>query len=658
MKKIVYENMFSSIWFYLALSGILSMLLFGVLPHVISRSEILTCHYEQNDAAMVCQIEKLTEQKIIMSQPVSANYDNIKAIGVQFETNGEIQEGEIALEFWDLSEQRKLSEANQDILYIREGEVTYFSFPKSISISKEHQFEIRIYKIGEKNLVTETEDLYYSVKGYPNGCQNKLLFLVVLFFLVTTIMLLVYWGIRSPEFTDVVKMEWVLLFVGIFSCCLIYNQGFDMSLTIEHAKDLLSVAKKGDFFHFYDVVLKKALYGGYLGNGVKDAAYYNLFYYVILAIVILPCVVFGKVTGIYLQDTAMVLYLNVFLSAALLYSAYLLKKLAVVCGMKEQRGVLVSFVYLSSVTTLFATVGFSQLDIVYIILLLLSLLFYGKRKYINFCLLISLSIMLKYFPALIFIPLILVVEKRVLHIAKYILLGMSSSLVYSLVFGRSIGYQYTKTEMTQLYGFVDRVFRSGIDVGIGKCAFFVLLFVLLCIWCYDRGKEDERWKFVVSVPLIVIGGFYIFLLWHPEWLVLIMPFIALALVLLPNRKSLIYCEWIWGVAACLLSWYFFPDNVDNTMINRGILPLVTGHQYQGVKIVDIMGEVDYSFIVVATIFVAVLLYFVINACRDVMSMKTIGEYETETLKREVVLLRLATMLGICVLFVVMFFLLG
>ena len=68
-----------------------------------------------------------------------------------------------------------------------------------------------------------------------------------------------------------------------------------------------------------------------------------------------------------------------------------------------------------------------------------------------------------------------------------------------------------------------------------------------------------------------------------EWLAIFAPFLALAVGVNEKRRSLLYCEWGIGLTYCALSNVIYAKNVDNYMVNYGILPMLTGHTYAGIS---------------------------------------------------------------------------
>ena len=93
--------------------------------------------------------------------------------------------------------------------------------------------------------------------------------------------------------------------------------------------------------------------------------------------------------------------------------------------------------------------------------------------------------------------------------------------------------------------------ESGLDVGLGRMAFFLLIVAVICVWCFEKNVDKEDiWKYVITVPLLIYGAFAIFVSWHPQWLAIFAPFLALAVGVNEKRRSLLYCEW--GIGLNLL----------------------------------------------------------------------------------------------------------
>jgi hypothetical protein len=89
--------------------------------------------------------------------------------------------------------------------------------------------------------------------------------------------------------------SWLLLILFAIIAFLSYNQPFDMRLTMLQSSDLIDCTLQGNFFHFYEYTLNKALLKGYFPSSESFmGAAYNLVVYISLAIWTIPVYMLNK----------------------------------------------------------------------------------------------------------------------------------------------------------------------------------------------------------------------------------------------------------------------------------------------------------------------------------------------------------------------------
>ena len=215
-------------------------------------------------------------------------------------------------------------------------------------------------------------------------------------------------------------------------------------------------------------------------------AAYNIWMYIILAVLIIPFVVVTRLFHISYVCTDIAIYVSIILSGVVLFSAYLMYKIAIMMNMEKTRAKLMAYIYASSSIILFGTIGFLQLDIIYVCIMQVAYIAYLKKRYIPFSIIMSFAIMLKVLTIMVFITLILLVEKRIPHIIKHGVIGMFLTVLDSMIFKNSFGYMYISSIKSSLLNFKDRIFATGMNSGVSFVAFFIVAYVIICLWCFDR----------------------------------------------------------------------------------------------------------------------------------------------------------------------------
>ena len=276
-------------------------------------------------------------------------------------------------------------------------------------------------------------------------------------------------------FTDVTRPRWIdWVFLGTIAviCFSFFSFRFDMWITMEHGKDLLEAILQGKPLEFYTLTMDKALAGGYGNATIKYAAIYNIVVYLIFAVWAIPLYFLSSVFQIEPSMLVFIKYGKLLVVLCILITARLLAKLARKIGLDTKWTV---FFFLSSPLLLWSALTINQYDIFSSVFTVWALLFYVDKKYYRFSLIMAMAICCKMFPFLIFVPLILLAEKRIGRIITHLLVGGSGYLVTTLLYTwRDPGYRLTQNAMEEIYGFSRRVFANAIPAAHAGIILFLV----------------------------------------------------------------------------------------------------------------------------------------------------------------------------------------
>ncbi|MCR4798517.1 MAG: glycosyltransferase 87 family protein, partial [Lachnospiraceae bacterium] len=285
-------------------------------------------------------------------------------------------------------------------------------------------------------------------------------------------------------FKEITTLDVVFFLLLSLGSAFLYGHIFDMPLTLMQARDLISATAHGKFFDFYDIVMEKAIANDYhLQNlGIIEGANYNIVLYTLLAILILPWVLIAKLFHLGLNYQWLCQYMEVILLLADVCAAYLIKQICEAYGFSKEEAKRTAYLFLTSFLAVYATVGFNQMDIFYILVMLVAIREYANDHDIKFALCMSFAIMLKMFPLFIFIPMILLKKKQFWSILGHGALGVVFPGIFRLMFGGSAGYTETKAAMDAYYNFTNRMTDAAIPGNIYPIPIFLVGFVLLCVF--------------------------------------------------------------------------------------------------------------------------------------------------------------------------------
>ena len=198
------------------------------------------------------------------------------------------------------------------------------------------------------------------------------------------------------------------------------------------------------------------------------------------------------------------------------------------------------------------TFHIAQTDAIYIFFLLRGLRFYLEDDYKRFLVYMMLAINCKYIALFVFIPLVLLREKRILRILRDCVIGVILTPIqmiwYKIVnmlncmFFPKNADVISRSEGTTTYATVNQVNEANVGFlshyynkvlyfempAIRKtyvASFLIVIFGLLCVWCYLKHTEEKE-EVIDSTLFAGFVAFLIFFSWaspNPYWMVALYP---------------------------------------------------------------------------------------------------------------------------------------
>ena len=388
-------------------------------------------------------------------------------------------------------------------------------------------------------------------------------------------------GTRGPR-----KGDWIAAFVFIAIMTFFFCFLKDFKLTVTQSLTFDSCLLNGLLKDFYTIVNKQALSGYYdsvWGKNLSSGANYSIINYATLGIICLPFYIIGKVLHVAIPFLVYELLLKLLFTAAVFYLTKVLADICKEVSMKAETTKWVSFCFLTSPILWYGLLMISQMDIFALFFMVLGLRAWlqGKKKWE----LAFYAIAAFYKPLVLIglVPLFLLREKRIIYILRDCLVSVAGLLLQQIFYGSDPGYQRVQKYMSGLYSFWERLFNAGIpttrNVYTANSSYFILLFVLICIVAYSIKKVTMPLAF--GLPMLSWLAFILFVQWHPNWLVYMVPFAVIMLGFSYRKKlfCLIECFFsIFWLAVCALGWLF---NYDNDLINGGVISQLAGLHTDG-----------------------------------------------------------------------------
>ena len=367
---------------------------------------------------------------------------------------------------------------------------------------------------------------------------------------------------RNRDNKKPLKIEWIVLLGSIilFSCCYLYT---DLPFTSAGGLRVLNCIAEGDlpmfYWSAYPGVENSALPYGSAGGE------YDFLIYAIYAVYMLPMWVWEKITGfsfILFYPTRLYVKGSIWLFSAI--SAFFIYKIALQCGCKKENAVWAPVLFLSSGIFFATEVTIGGYDIISVAFSLFGI--YGYLKKNDKCFLISFAVAIatKLFAFWLFIPLLLLREKKVWRLIWNTLLALSAIIIPKLYF--VLASQRRMARKIQLLAedsgnstvavenvpmavndtiahsnvINDAIFPTDYTANYTFLSLnnLPLVFVgMFAIWicCYLIKRELTGIE-VIYLCALVMSVFITTVKIHPYWGILMVPYLSLIMVL--NSKHL------------------------------------------------------------------------------------------------------------------------
>lgn len=160
-------------------------------------------------------------------------------------------------------------------------------------------------------------------------------------------------------------------------------------------------------------------------------------------------------------------------------SAYIMYKICRYITNDEDNSKIISIIFITSPIAIFAVFIFGQYDIISVFFTMLGYYYYVKNDYLKFSIFFSLAISIKFFPLLIFVPLLLLVEKRLLQILKYGIISVSATILQILMYLHNTAFRERIFSLAS-----GKISSSAVYylTSINNAPILTTVFIVLCIY--------------------------------------------------------------------------------------------------------------------------------------------------------------------------------
>ncbi|MCI8575319.1 MAG: hypothetical protein HFI09_02505 [Bacilli bacterium] len=368
----------------------------------------------------------------------------------------------------------------------------------------------------------------------------------------------------------VLKKEWIIA-LSIFALCFLIFLYGDILITTNTSITFDKLLFQGKLYHLYEASYKT--FGGIL---LDSYITYDFPIYIFFGIWNLPLLILTKITGFYwVESYGAILYAKLFLVALMIILFKVMKKIINHFKLSQEDNKMYQYLFISSSLTIMVIAMFAGYDILSLVFTMLGIYYYLKDDLPKFTLFFAIAISVKLFALLIFIPLLLLKEKNIGKIIGYSLLAISLVIIPKIIYRNAPMYQISMNSFEN--NMMNKLNLSYLITPFGNTSIFTTLYVLICCFCYGKNISEKKLidLYTMYIPFVVYGLFAIFCEVHPQWVILLIPFLIFFLVYnKENRKTNILIESVFSASFLYLLyqiyyWVFSP-NLMNIMIGEFI----------------------------------------------------------------------------------------
>ena len=281
--------------------------------------------------------------------------------------------------------------------------------------------------------------------------------------------------------------------------------------------------------------------------------------YIIFALWNLPIKLLGIVNMATTDVGFVVFWYKLLTTLFLVWSAYFLYKIGLVIGLDKSKSVLLTVFWISSPILIFSQFIFGQYDILTVFFVLIGIYYYLKGHNGLFIAFFAISLTFKYFPLFIFVPLLLLVEKKPLKV----LLNM---FLVTIPFALEVLFYYRSPIFREgVFGFGanQRILTTGFNIEYNlTLSIFVVIWFFLCgitYWMQTKNRT-EFIKWSLYIMLFVPSILFSLIFWHPQWLLFVTPFLAITTFTHKKAKFFVLLD--------LVMMYFFIGFTVNNWVSH------------------------------------------------------------------------------------------
>ncbi len=250
--------------------------------------------------------------------------------------------------------------------------------------------------------------------------------------------------------------------------------------------------------------------------------------YLIFALWLLPFKVLGILDSPNEFPIHLVYWLKILTTMVYAWSAILFYKVCLLYFQSKEHAKYAAIAWLAMPVAFFSQFIFSQYDIFYVALTIAGFLMFLKERIFLASTIFGIAITFKYFPVFVYIPLLLLFEKRIFKIIINIIIFSLPITILDLIYKNSFAYNLG----VKNHASIEKIYAASLNIGCCDIYYIFAGFILISglSYFYDVTKENRTvaasyvWLTSSILP-------FLFIAWHPQWTIFFIPPIILTTLL-------------------------------------------------------------------------------------------------------------------------------
>ncbi len=408
---------------------------------------------------------------------------------------------------------------------------------------------------------------------------------------------------RLPKlFPDEFNIKDKLFFITAFLFAFFFMSHPDLWETANHSYVFLESVFSGNFMNFYEFCAAHNNTYYYI-----NVANYNICMYILFGLWELPVFLFNNLFGLALSEKFIIYWAKALCAIFFVGCGYMVRQIGLELGFDRNKACYAAMFFLFNPVAFFSPMVMGQYDVICLFFTLCAIVYYLRDDMKNFSLVMGISFVYKFFSLMIFIPLLLLKEKKIINLIKYGLLSLWLYLPSTLLFRGRTGNASAFTK-----AMIERIFSITADTGMRAVPVFILIYAIIVFFrfLYSPSEKALTGYPAIYLPMLIFGLLFNYIYWHPQWLVLLMPFIILTTFCIENKAPWFYLDLVMAAGFFLFCFTNYGTQSGSVLFSGGLIGHTIGAHLPTAanrkNISHFIGLIPYSYALTPVMFTGAL----------------------------------------------------